>query len=126
MRGTLVFSAKSIKLTASFFYHTLYETPSYDIFLSGLYGTLFPDTIEASFAICTLFQDLAYIVIYLYSPASSVRTAIILQIVYVSVAMVCYVIIEIRQWKVPKRNVQVSVLINIIRFRPTQDTLNQN
>ncbi|CAF1509809.1 unnamed protein product [Adineta steineri] len=64
--------------------------------VSALYSHLFADTKEMVFSIFSMIQNLGCIVVYFYSPVLIVRVSIILQIIYTSMAMICYITIEIR------------------------------
>ncbi|CAF1364504.1 unnamed protein product [Adineta steineri] len=67
--------------------------------VSALYSDIFVDTKEMAFSIFSMIQNLGYIVVYFYSSALIVRVSIILQIIYTGMAMICYIIIEIRQYR---------------------------
>ncbi|CAF4093188.1 unnamed protein product [Adineta steineri] len=64
--------------------------------VSALYSHLFADTKEMVFSIFSMIQNLGCIVVYFYSPVLIVRVSIILQIIYTSMAMICYITIETR------------------------------
>jgi hypothetical protein len=59
-------------------------------------------------------QNIGYLVVYLYGPSIRVRTAIILQIVYLTVAMLTYFGVEIQQCKKRARTASNDNLDQIV------------
>jgi hypothetical protein len=57
-------------------------------------------------------QNVGYLVVYLYGSSVSVRTAIILQIVYLTLAMAGYFALEIKQYR-QRRSEPPVILTNI-------------
>jgi hypothetical protein len=87
--------------------------PTFSLHLA-LYSTFFDDTKEVAFSIYTMMQGIAFAVVYLYSSALLVRVSIILQIIYTGLALICYVVVEIRAHRTPKNNEKFHVLHELV------------
>ena len=88
-----------------------------------MYGIIFPDTKETAFSILQFIENAAGLVVLMSSTVLRVRVSIILQIVYLSVGIVSYIVSEIRHWKTPeKKNSSVTVLNDLV-ITNTNETL---
>ncbi|CAF2882992.1 unnamed protein product [Rotaria sp. Silwood2] len=63
----------------------------------ALYETMFPEEEEAAFSSMLLGQNTGHIVVYLYAGSLRARTSIILQIIYLTIALIGYFILVIKQ-----------------------------
>jgi Ca2+/Na+ antiporter len=75
-----------------------------NIFCLAFYGTTFDYDEDSSYSLYTLIQYVASVIVYCYSSVLRVRKSIILQMVYVALAMICYIIIEIREHRQSNKN----------------------
>ncbi|CAF1435492.1 unnamed protein product [Didymodactylos carnosus] len=64
-----------------------------------MYGLLFTDNDEAAFSNQFLWQNIGYLIVYLYAAEIRVKISIILQIIYLTLSMVGYFILEIKERK---------------------------
>jgi len=81
---------------------------------TALYGSIFVETKETSFSMYSFIQNAGGLVVFLTSSALRVRTSIILQIVYLTVATICYLIIEFRQRGTSKITSTPMALNNLV------------
>ncbi len=81
---------------------------------TALYGSIFVETKETSFSIYSFIQNADGLVVFLTSSALRVRISIILQIVYLTVATICYLIIEFRQCGTSKTISTPMALNNLV------------
>ncbi|UJR11292.1 hypothetical protein I4U23_015473 [Adineta vaga] len=65
---------------------------------SALYESVFSKEKEAAYSCIWLAQNTGYLVVYLYASSIRVRTSIILQIVYLTIALIGYFILELHQY----------------------------
>jgi hypothetical protein len=79
-----------------------------------LYSTIFVDTKEIAFSIYAMVEDVGSLVVYLYSSTLTVRVSIILQMIYTGVAILCYIIVEVRLLRASDYNLQSTVLNNLV------------
>ncbi|CAF1390805.1 unnamed protein product [Didymodactylos carnosus] len=70
----------------------------------AIYGTLFTKDDEAAFSNRALWEDTGYFIFFLYASTIVVRTSLILLLVYLTVSMICYGILELLEYN--KRKVQ--------------------
>ncbi len=68
---------------------------------------------EAAYSNMWLGQNIGYLLVYLYGPSVRVRTAIILQIVYLTIAMLGYFGVEIQQCKKRARIASIDNIVEI-------------
>ncbi|CAF4185263.1 unnamed protein product [Rotaria sordida] len=66
---------------------------------AALYGILFVNKEEAAYSNLWLGQNIGYFVVYLCGPSLRVQTIIILQLVYLTIALLGYFAVEIRQYR---------------------------
>lgn len=65
----------------------------------ALYGILFVNKEEAAYSNLWLGQNLGYFVVYIYGPSIRTQTTIILQIIYLTIALIGYFIVEIQEYR---------------------------
>lgn len=82
----------------------------------ALYGVLFVENEEAAYSNLWLGQNVGYFVVYFYGPSMRAQTTIILQIIYLTIAMLGYFVVEIqlcrkrRQIHLNDNHINVSVI----------------
>ncbi|CAF3844714.1 unnamed protein product [Rotaria sp. Silwood1] len=69
----------------------------WDPVVSALYETVFPKEEEAAFSSMWLGENTGHLVVYLYAGSLRARTSIILQIIYLTIALIGYFILDIKQ-----------------------------
>ncbi|CAF4521660.1 unnamed protein product, partial [Didymodactylos carnosus] len=70
--------------------------------VSAIYGTIFPKSLEPAYATNDMCQQLGFMIIFLYASLSKVQVSIILQIIYLTIAMTGYLLMEYIERKKPK------------------------
>jgi hypothetical protein len=93
------------------------------IYFSALYGSIFVDTKETSFSVYTFIQNAGGLVVFLCSSAVRVRISIILQIVYLTLVTICYIVIEIRHRNTLKNIPTSIVLPNLVLIVTKQNVM---
>ena len=82
---------------------------------SALHENLFSDKKEAAFSVMFCGDFAGYLIVYLYASAIRTRIAIILQIIYLTIAIIGYSIIQIKQnYKRFKRSSNILINMNDI------------
>lgn len=95
-----------------------------------MYGIVFPDTKETAFSIFQFVENAAGLVVLMSSTVLRVRVSIILQIVFLTMGIISYIVSEIRHWKTPeeeeekKKNSSGTVLNDLV-VTSTNETLMQ-
>jgi hypothetical protein len=90
-----------------------------------MYGTIFVDTKETAFSIFQFIENAAGLVVLMSSTVLRVRVSIILQIVYLSLGIISYIIIEIRHWKTPEQKNSFASVLNDLVITATNETSTQ-
>ncbi|CAF1337808.1 unnamed protein product [Adineta steineri] len=67
------------------------------LFLLAMYNSMLPDKKDESYSLLTCVQETASLIIFFYATMLRVRTQIILQLIYLTLAMLSYIIIAIKQ-----------------------------
>ncbi|CAF3820381.1 unnamed protein product [Adineta steineri] len=63
----------------------------------AMYNSMLPDKNDESYSLLTCVQEAASLIIFFYATMLRVRTQIILQLIYLTLAMLSYIIISIKQ-----------------------------
>ncbi|CAF1286885.1 unnamed protein product [Adineta steineri] len=75
---------------------------------AALYGILFVGQEEAAYSNLWLGQNIGYFVVYIYGPSMLTQTAIILQIIYLTIALLGYFAVEILLYKKNRRQLLLT------------------
>ncbi|UJR16582.1 hypothetical protein I4U23_003482 [Adineta vaga] len=80
-------------------------TAIWDPVESALYAILFVKKEEAAYSNLWLGQNAGYFIVYFYGPTLRVQTTIILQLVYLTLALVGYFLVEIHLYRKRRQNI---------------------
>ncbi|CAF4123952.1 unnamed protein product [Adineta steineri] len=86
-------------------------------FITAMYNSVFPGKKDTAFSLLTFAQTASCLALLLYASVLRVRIQIILQLIFLTLAMLSYIIISIKQYRSSNNNndeQQISVLNDLV------------